>query len=390
MHILNLTTVYLKKKRLLAGIPLLCAVLAFAISSFMPKIYYTETRLKIDDPLPAKMTGILSADMSKNLSNLFGGTMKNESEDLFLELLCSRDNFVSAIKKFSLDTLYKTKYMEAALKSFKKSLKVDIENNDIIFCGFRDKNRDLAAAVVRFLVNNANNKFISLKKERLAMNTAFIADRNKQLMDSLEINFQELIAFYRDNNVISIKDQIELTMLTLARYEEQINSNKVNEIISKSAAGANTPLSQELKARNQALQQEFQKIRGEYNEDYKPSKQSVLINTDWGLDKMLFEQITTAKISILKDFLDIMSKELALSETQLSKNIPAVQIIQDAYYPDWKIAPRRLIWIGTAFSVALSLTISFVTLNAFLGGELEGSSDANRQKLSNLIKVIWK
>jgi capsule polysaccharide export protein KpsE/RkpR len=239
------------------------------------------------------------------------------------------------------------------------------------------------------LVDNANNRFIGLQKERLAMNTAFLTERNKQLMDSLEQNSQELIAFYRENNVIDIENQIELTLLTLARYEEQINTNRVNEIISKGATGANTPLSQEINARNQVLQREFQKIRGVYEDGYKPSKQSVLINTDWGLDKMLFEQISKAKITIIKDFLGTLSKELALSEAQLSKNIPAIQIIQDAYYPDWKVAPKRMIWMAMSFGVSLMLTVSYIILTAFINGELEGSSEADRQKFIKLLKAVW-
>jgi LPS O-antigen subunit length determinant protein (WzzB/FepE family) len=369
---------------------MVCTLLAFTVSSFIPKIYYTEIRLKIDDPISNKMPSMLSADMGKNISSFFGNSTKNESEELFLELLCGRDNLVLTINEFSLDTLYKTKYMEATIKSFNKRLNIDIQTNNIIFCGFKDKNRDLATAVVRFMVTNANNRFISLQKERLAMNTAFLTKRNQQLMDSLELNSRELITFYRDNNVINIEDQIELTMLTLARYEEQINLNTVNEIISKGVTGSSTPISQEIKVRSQILKQEFQKIRGVYDDDYKPSKQSVLINTDWGLDKMLFEQIAKAKIEFIKDFLVILSKELALSEAQLSKNIPAIQIIQDAYYPDWKIAPKRIVWMALAFIIALLLTISFITLSAFINGELEGSSEIGRQKLVKLLGAIWE
>ncbi len=371
--------------------PLVCAVLAFIIASVVPKIYYTEVRLRIDDPISSKTLGMLSADMSKGLSSFLGSSMKNESEELFLELLNGRNNLTLTIKKFSLDTLYKTKNMEATIKSFKRNLNIEMQkSSNIIYCGFKEKDRDLAMAVVRFLVNNANSRFIDLQKERLAMNTAFLTDRNKQLMDSLERNSRELITFYRENNVISIENQIELTLMTLARYEEQINTNRVNEVLSKGATGVNTPLSQELRVRNQVLQQEFQKIRGVYDNDYKPSKQSVLINTDWGLDKLLFEQIATAKITIVKDFLGILSKELALSEAQLSKNIPAIQIIQDAYYPDWKIAPKRIIWVIAAFGLSLSMTVLLVMLTAFVKGELSGTSEISRQKFIKMLEAIWK
>ncbi|GBU20387.1 hypothetical protein R80B4_00264 [Fibrobacteres bacterium R8-0-B4] len=391
MHILDVLTVCFRRKAVIVCVPLVCAVLAFIIASVVPKIYYTEVRLRIDDPISSKTLGMLSADMSKGLSSFLGSSMKNESEELFLELLNGRNNLTLTIKKFSLDTLYKTKNMEATIKSFKRNLNIEMQkSSNIIYCGFKEKDRDLAMAVVRFLVNNANSRFIDLQKERLAMNTAFLTDRNKQLMDSLERNSRELITFYRENNVISIENQIELTLMTLARYEEQINTNRVNEVLSKGATGVNTPLSQELRVRNQVLQQEFQKIRGVYDNDYKPSKQSVLINTDWGLDKLLFEQIATAKITIVKDFLGILSKELALSEAQLSKNIPAIQIIQDAYYPDWKIAPKRIIWVIAAFGLSLSMTVLLVMLTAFVKGELSGTSEISRQKFIKMLEAIWK
>jgi len=365
-------------------------VLAFVIASIVPQTFYTEIRLRIDDPIAPQMPNI--PNMSGAFSSFFGGAMpQSKSEDFFLELLNGRDNLVSTIKEFTLDTLYKTKNMEGTIKEFRKDLNIGINTrNNIIFCGFKGENRELASAIVSLMANNANDRFLSLQRERLAMSTKFLAERRNQLLDSLELSSRELIEFYRENNVINIKEQIELTLLTLARYEEQINMSRVNEMISRSAVGSNTPLSHEARARSQVLQREFQKIRGDYDENYKPSKQSVLINTDWGLDKLLFEQMAAAKIDILKNFMVTTSRELAISEAQLAKEIPAVQIIQDTFYPDWKIAPKRAKWMMVSFFIALVLTVTFVLLSAFVRGELEGASDSSRQKFVNLLRAVWK
>jgi uncharacterized protein involved in exopolysaccharide biosynthesis len=393
MHILDVLTICFKKKFFIAGITLVCAALAFAIASIIPKTYYTEIRLRIDDPISLKTPGsnTLSAAMGGQFSAFFGETMGNKSEELFIELLSGRDNLVSAIQNFSLDTLYKTKNMEATIKSFKKDLTISLRSsNKIITCGFKGKDRDMASGIVSFMVDNANKRFIYLQKERLAMSVEFLTERQKQLMDSLELNSGELIAFYRENNVINIEQQIELTLYTLANYEQQISTNRVGEMTSKAATGLNTPISQDFRAKNQVLQREFHKIRGQYDDTYKPSKGSVLINTDWGLDKMLFEQVSNAKINIIRDILTSLSKELAISEAQLSKNIPAVQIIQDTFYPDWKIAPKRMIWMAVSFSIAFVLSTVFVLLSAFIKGEIDGASEASRQKLVNLLKAVIK
>lgn len=386
MHFLEILTVCLRRKYYLIFIPLASAVIGFGISCLIPKSYYTEMRLRVDDPI-SKESAILP-DIGKNLSSYFGNPLKNEAEELYVEVLTGRDNLVAAIKTFSLDTLYKRKRIDPTIKDFKKDLGIEIQDNNIITCGMRGENRELSIGVVKFLTNRANAKFIELQKERLALSSNFLSEKRQQLMDSIETLNTELITFYRENNVVNIQKQIELSLLALSSYEEEINSIKLGRAYTHNILGNNTPAEQELKNKLKVLRQEFRNLRGKYSDDYKPSRQSILINADWGLDKMLFEKILHTRIDVLRDFLIMISKELALSESQLSKNVPAIQIIQDAYYPDWKISPKRIIWTAVSFCIAFVGTLCYILLTAFLKGELNAADEQNRKKVLKVIEAL--
>lgn len=386
MHFFEILTACLRKKLLLITIPLICSVLALGITFLIPKSYYTEIRLRVDDPVSTE-TSILPS-IGKNLGNYFGNPFQNEAEELYLEILSGRENLINSINTFNLDSIYKQKYIDPTLKLFKKDLTIGILDNNLIVCGFRGKDRDLSMRLTRHLVDQANTEYIKLQKERLSYSTNFLKTKTNQLMDSIETLNRELISFYRSNNVINIEKQIELSLLALSSYEEEINSMKVKDAYAKKILGASSPAQEELKSKLRILQNEFRELRGNYNENYKPSRKSVLINADWGLEKMIYEKILTSRISILKDFLFMISKELALSESQLSKNVPAIQIIQDAYFPDWKISPKRSIWMITAFSLGFLFTISYILMSAFLKGELQGADPSHQRKVRELLEAI--
>ncbi|MDG5815013.1 hypothetical protein QA601_07990 [Chitinispirillales bacterium ANBcel5] len=369
-------------------IPFVASVVAFTISSLLEETFYTEIRLRIDDPNSNQMS--IFADVGKSLSNYFGDAFKDESKELYMEILSGRENLISAIKEFELDTLYNRRAMELTLEDFKDNLFIGSRSNGIIICGFEGSDRQLALELVTFMVNRANEKFLQLQRERLLLNTEFLAQKRDELLDTLDTLNEELILFYRDNNVINIRKQIELSLLALSSYEEQLNSLRLSKSYSSSAVGKNAPMSRELENKIRVLEREFRTLRGNFSDDYTPSRQSVLINTDWGLEKMLYERILTTRVGFVEEILVLLSKELALSESQLSRDIPVIQVVQEAYIPDWKVAPKRSVWIIVAFSIAFLGTVSYVLFSAFLKGELKCSSEENRQRVKALIEALKK
>jgi uncharacterized protein involved in exopolysaccharide biosynthesis len=67
------------------------------------------------------------------------------------------------------------------------------------------------------------------------------------------------------------------------------------------------------------------------------------------------------------------------TESQSLKNQPVIQIVQDAYLPDWKTRPKRAIWAIGGFSASFVLTLFFVIFQGIRTGAIANSDDARRK-----------
>lgn len=388
MNIFDILLICLKKKRVLVIIPLVCASISFFIVSFMPKSYYTESRLSVNDPNGSSIS--IMEGLNKNLGNFFGKAKQDESKEIFMEIISGRDNMVALINKFRLEKFYKKKSIDLTLKALSKDLNISLEDNGVIVCGFTSKDIALAVNIVQFLVNNANNRYIELQKERIVLNNQFLKEKQSQLMDSLNTVNKELISFYRENNIINLEKQIELSLYALSNYEQQFRTFQVEKNFVDITIDKSAPQAEMYKDKIKILQTEFSSLRGKTENGYQPNRNSILINTDWGLQKLLFEKILVGKIEVLKDFVSAISKEQALTESNLSRNIPVVQILQSAFIPDWKIKPKRSTWMIASFVLALALSVFLVIASAYLKGELKGNEELRKRylELLNTFKKI--
>lgn len=384
MNFMDVLILIAKKKKFIICLTFLASVAGFVLAWVSPKIYSTELRVRIDNSNSTKISII--SDMNKNLSNLFGNSFQDESSDLFLEILEGRENLVFAIKKFKLDSIYKKNSLDLTLKSFAKDLNIGISDNGIIYCGYQSKDRELAVELVKTLVSESNKRYINLERERQILNRDFLMEKQRQLIDSLESVNRELIDFYKDNNVINIERQIELSLAALSNYESKMKTFQIDQKYIRKSIGPGASMDEKYKDLISILQSEFNKLRKEHENDYQPSRNSIFINTDWGMEKLLFEKIKLNQIQILRDFTAVISKELALAEAQVSRNCPVVQVVQDAYYPDWKTKPKRLKWLFVAFFISFSLSVFYVVVRAQIDGEIpdNGNGKMLREFLSAL------
>ncbi|NLW32986.1 MAG: hypothetical protein GXY77_16205 [Fibrobacter sp.] len=384
MKLMDVLILIAKNKRFIILITFFASVASFGIACLFPKIYYTELRVRVDDSNSTKFN-ILS-DMNKNLSSLFGDPFQDETAELFLEILEGRENLLLAIKRFKLDSLYKKKSMDLILKSFVKDLNIGVSNNGIIYCGYKGEDRDLAVKLVKTIVLEADKRYIKLQKERQELNRDFLLEKQQQLIDSLESINKELISFYKNNNVINIEKQIEISLAALSTYESKLKTFKIDQKLIRKSLGPGISIDEKYKDIISILQDEFNTLREKNKSDYQPSRKSVFINTDWGLEKLLFEKIKLNQIQILRDFIGVISKELALAEAQVSRSTPVIQIVQDAYYPDWKTQPKRAKWAIAAFLISFCLSTSYIVLRALIHDEIPGNG--NGQRLKELISAM--
>ena len=165
----------LSHKKLLL-VPFIVAGICFGIAWILPPYYKSEIRIQIDSSQSDGGLGLLSSVMSGgkrgisglggSLSSLMASSADLTARDLYMEVVTGRDVMLETIQEFRLDTLYKKKSKDLLLKRFDKEIKIEDEDG-IISCSFEAKDKYMARDLVRFMVNQANEKYKDLQKQGL-------------------------------------------------------------------------------------------------------------------------------------------------------------------------------------------------------------------------------
>ena len=381
----------LKKKKFFA-VPVIVAVICFFLAWIMSPIFKTEIRLKIDassdsSPMSALSTAYksLTSSGASGLSSFLSTSKAMKPSDLYLEILSGREIALSTIHTFRLDTMYKKDANELLLKKFRKDIFIDEDQAGVISCAMESKHKELARSVIRYMVAQSNEKYLKLQKENLQYSLDYLKKSQKELTDSVKHIGEELVEFYRENNLVDLKSQMELTLAALGGYETQINNYKLSEKMS----GKDNADAHELRKKRQLLEQKFRELRGSYSEDYKPSNKSMYINSGWAVSKVLYEQQREADLKLYAAMLEAASIEIMETEAMILKTQPVIQIIQDAYLPDWKERPKRAKWAIAGFAVSFTVTFLFLILRGLLSGEIPNSEPV-RERLIQIKTALSK
>jgi uncharacterized protein involved in exopolysaccharide biosynthesis len=390
MSLTEILIFLLKRKKYSIGIPFLAGILGFVIAWISPEYYKSEIRVFLDTG--SKTTNISSLVKNAASSNLLGslGTSignggAQENEDLYLEIVNGRDVQLATIEKFRLDTIYKgAKYKETLLKRFDKDIKVGVDElTGIISCEYEAENKVLARDLVRFVVEEANAKYIKLRKERALQTIEQLNVFKQSIVISVDSLSEVLINFYRDNNLLDLESQLKLTITALASYEEQINNMRISE----GRAGTDNSSVAELRKRRAILEREFKKLRGEYSKDYLPSKSSVYINSDWAAEKIIEQGKLESDFKRLFTMLETIESNIVMEEGNAAKNLPVIQIVQDAYLADYKSKPKRAVWAVVTFLISGIFVHSILILQGINSNELF-IEVKSKENLKNILKAL--
>lgn len=382
---------YCLRRKKMFIFPVVVALICFVIAWIVPPVFKTEIRLQIDASNNETLSSgnVSSMFKSSNLSRFGGGSISNmltsqgtiKASDLYLEILSGREVALSTIHKFRLDTLYKKKADELLLKKFEKDVLIEEDESGVIACSFEAKDKVMAQELVRYMVNISNERYIKLQRERLGYSLEYLRKQETELRDSVQAISDELLKFYRDNHIVDLESQMEITVKTLSGYESQINNYKLTEQLqSKDNADAS-----EMRKKRLLLEQKFRELRGKYKEDYVPSDKSLYINSDWAAEKLLYQERRENDLKRFMTLWELVSTEIMSTEAQSLKKQPVIQIIQDAYLPDWKVRPKRATWAIAGFGISFVLTLMFVLMQGFNTNTIP--CDENVQKKIDQIKA---
>jgi uncharacterized protein involved in exopolysaccharide biosynthesis len=284
---------------------------------------------------------------SGDFSSLLTGGMSSATSQLYVEVLKSRTAALYVVDKLNLTKLYDAEDRIEAAEELVDKLNTDISKEGIV-----KVNVDVKSSLIPMLFSDEDslkelsaiisNTYIealdSINKEKLSSKARsarlYIEEQIKQtreLLDSAEVALME---FQSKNKTIAITDQIKAAIEGSAALKTEIIKTEIELGLIKSDAGESSRLYNSLNQKLQELKSQYSKFESG-SSDYLLAFKDVPV-----LGKELAGLLREVRIQ--NEVYVLLQQQYYKEKIQENREIPTVEILDEAIPPKKPVAPRVL------------------------------------------------
>jgi tyrosine-protein kinase Etk/Wzc len=337
--------------------------------------------------LPARKSGSLLDNLTGGISSTIKdlGITKlggNSSSDGFyspLALLDSRELHETMIKKFDLQTQYKSNSMEEALREFSAHVGGDLTEIGDIAITFEDVNPQRAATIANALVDGINDINSRLAVEEAKQNFVFVDQRYQKNLSDLDSAEQALGTFQSKYGVYALPEQAKAELAGIAAIEQQKFATEIQLHTAEQVYG---PQSTEAQLQRTTLGELAGKL-GEMNSGADAKAPSYIVPTK------VLPTVALQYLRLMRE-VEIQSKLKAYmlpayeqARLDQTKRTLAFVTLDHAVAPMAKSKPHRSVLMLIAFISSMVLS-SFVILIAANTRRTLARFSADRRALTTL------
>jgi len=370
------------RKKLVLGLPLLCAVLAAGFSLLMPNTYRANTKILPPQQAQSGAAALLS-QLGGVASAAAGAAGIKNPNDLYIGMLRSRSVMDKVIVRFKLGEAYGTDMMETTRATLEGNTVISSGKDGLINIEVEDTDPKRAVLIA----NAYADELLSLTKV-IAVTEA--AQRRlffeRQLQDSKDNLARAEIALKTaldTRGVISVDSQSRAIVETVARLRGQIAAKEIQLTAMTSFV---TPQNQDYKR----AQQELSSMKAELarQENGAPGADTPLAG---GADG---QRAGLENIKILRDvkyyqmLYELLAKQYEIARLDESKDSSIVQVLDRAVEPERKYKPRRSIIVISFFLLGLFLAMFIAIMLESIGRGEEARLRPRLQALRNALTNV--
>jgi len=375
-------------------------VLAVLFSLIVPKWFTSTSTLMApsEDGTGFNLSSVIGA---LPVSNLFSGGVSDEA-NRFIAIINSRTLMEEVAHKFDLQKRYKTKNVELTVKRLRKHVNAEINEEGTISISVKAKTKfwptktkdddakSLAQRMCSFIVERLDEYNIKLKGEKAGNTRQFIEKRYFQNLQDLA-KAEDLFKEYQEKyGVIALEEQTIATINVASQLKGQVIAKEIELGILKNYFGDTNV--------------EYKRVKNELNEYKKRYDQFKKGNQEYVFDEnkkdllLTINDIPELGVQYLRLFRDVKLQETILefmlpqyeqAKIQEQKEIPTLQILDDANLPLKKSKPKRAIIV--VFMGFLSIVISLLYVFSYEKLEYLKESDSEiYHKLVSISKLFGK
>ena len=349
------------------------------LSLIMPK---TFTATAVLMPPKATSGNTFRSDSANPLIPLSGlfGNFTDESMNL-LSIVQSRTVMEKVITKFNLIEFYKVDNIEETLEELEDAAKFEIQEEGTIHISMSVETgwlhfnteeitaKQLSADITNTFVSELNELNKKLNLERASFHRKFIEERYFQNIEDLHAAEDKLKYFQETNDLVSINDQIAAAIESASIIKRKILLDQIQLEIYKDAFNPEHSKLEQLKKEIEEFKFKLNELENGSANDSLEDKLFLTISDipDLGLNHLRLQRELEIQTELFK-FLTMEYEEAKIEE---AKDIPTVQVLDEAKIPERKSKPRRVLLVVSTFLVNIILNVLFITSYANYNKNLE-------------------
>lgn len=381
--LIDLLLIFAKHKRKVIFLPIAFGFFGILGSFALPDIYRANTKI-----LPPQQNQSSASAMLSQLGGLAGGAsaalgIKNPN-DLYISLLRSRILTDKLIEKFDLKARYNQKYLENVRAQLEASSFINSGKDNIISIDVEDKDPNIASAIA-----NAYAEELSKLTSKFALTEA--SQRRIFYEKQLELTKEKMVAAENalasnipNSGLISIDSQSKAVLETTAKLRANISAK---EIQLKAIQAFVTPNSLQYKSA-------YQELNGMKSELIKLESGSISEKTSEKYSQLDATSNTkksphagATNFQLLRDvkyhqmLYEMLAKQFELARLDEVKDLPVIQVLDQAIVPEIKFKPKRALFAISSFFLGLIIALLSIYISEKI---FNSNSEEKRRKIKEL------
>ncbi len=301
------------------------------------------------------MGGIASliGNLDVNLPFDLGATSSPEM-GLYTTIIYSRTNLQKVIDKFNLYEVYE---LTLGSKDYKKkaleTLESNISANETDFGAFslevRINSPELAANITNFIIDELNNTLIKIRTEKSRNNRIFLQDRIVEIRENLRGSEDSLMVYQSETGIIQPEEQFKGMVEAYSSIETELITKRIQKSILENIKGE-----QSIDVTNMQFEiKEIERTLGELKKHGEPS--GIIPSLETLPEKAINYFRILREVEINSAILEFVLPIFEQAKIEEKKDIPTLQVIDDAIPPEQKsYPPRTIITLIITFSVFIT------------------------------------
>ncbi|MBC8526007.1 MAG: hypothetical protein H8D22_03910, partial [Candidatus Cloacimonetes bacterium] len=184
----------------------------------------------------------------------------------------------------------------------------------------------------------------------------FVENRIQMTMDSLSLFENETAQFMKNNNIISLSEQLKAEIEKAADMKAQIMAKEVELDIMKTRLTPNNQIIADSEIALKLLKDKY----GEFFDH--SSSDGLFLNLENIPNLQKKYARLQRKVVYFSKLLEYLGPQYEQAKIEEAKDVPTIQILDKATRPEWKDSPRRFKIIISAVFISFIFSIIVILL----------------------------